>query len=46
MQETLAKILEIETEDITIKATTTEKLGFVGREEGVTSHSVCLISKA
>lgn len=46
MQETLAKILEIETEDITIKATTTEKLGFVGREEGIASHSVCLISKA
>lgn len=45
MQETLAKILEIETEDITIKATTTERLGFVGREEGVASHSVCLIGK-
>ncbi|MCK9163859.1 MAG: 2-C-methyl-D-erythritol 2,4-cyclodiphosphate synthase [Bacteroidales bacterium] len=45
MQETLAKILEIETEDITIKATTTEKLGFIGRQEGVASHSVCLISK-
>ncbi|MDD2191081.1 MAG: 2-C-methyl-D-erythritol 2,4-cyclodiphosphate synthase [Bacteroidales bacterium] len=46
MQETLSKVLEIDVDDITIKATTTEKLGFVGREEGVASHSVCLISKA
>lgn len=45
MQETLAKVLEINVDDITIKATTTEKLGFVGREEGVASHCVCLISK-
>lgn len=45
MQETLSKVLEIDVDDITIKATTTEKLGFVGREEGVASHCVCLISK-
>ena len=45
MQETLSKVLEIDVDDITIKATTTEKTGFVGREEGVASHCVCLISK-
>jgi 2-C-methyl-D-erythritol 2,4-cyclodiphosphate synthase len=45
MQQTLSKILEIELSDLTIKATTTERLGFVGKEEGVAAHSVCLISK-
>lgn len=45
MQEILAQVLDIEIEDITIKATTTEQLGFVGREEGVAAHSVCLLSK-
>jgi 2-C-methyl-D-erythritol 2,4-cyclodiphosphate synthase len=45
MQITLANILEIDIEDITIKATTTENLGFVGRQEGVASHAVCLLSK-
>ena len=33
------------TEAISIKATTTEKLGFTGREEGIAAHSVCLIEK-
>jgi 2-C-methyl-D-erythritol 2,4-cyclodiphosphate synthase len=45
MQEKLAEVLEIDIEDITIKATTTEQLGFVGRQEGVSAHSVCLLSK-
>lgn len=45
MQETLANILGIEIEDITIKATTTENLGFVGRQEGIAAHAVCLLSK-
>lgn len=45
MQITLANVLGIEPEDITIKATTTENLGFVGRQEGVAAHSVCLLSK-
>ena len=45
MQEILANILEIDTEDITIKATTTENLGFVGKKEGVAAHAVCLLSK-
>ncbi|MDD2529909.1 MAG: 2-C-methyl-D-erythritol 2,4-cyclodiphosphate synthase [Bacteroidales bacterium] len=45
MQETLSKVMQIELEDINIKATTTEHLGFVGKKEGVAAHSVCLLSK-
>jgi 2-C-methyl-D-erythritol 2,4-cyclodiphosphate synthase len=45
MQKTLAKVMEIDTEDISIKATTTEKLGFEGREEGVSAYAVVLIQK-
>ncbi len=45
MQNTLANILDLDIEDISIKATTTEKLGFEGREEGVSAYAVVLISK-
>lgn len=45
MQEILSKVLDIDLEDINIKATTTEHLGFVGKKEGVAAHSVCLLSK-
>lgn len=45
MQETIAGILSISIKDISIKATTTEKMGFVGREEGLVAHAVCLISR-
>lgn len=41
----LAQILGIEKEDISIKATTNEKMGYVGREEGVAAYAVCLIQK-
>lgn len=41
----LAKTMEIPEEDISIKATTTEKLGFVGREEGISAYAVALITK-
>jgi len=44
MQEAIASILGIELRDISIKATTTEKMGFVGREEGLVAHAVCLIN--
>ena len=45
MEETLAKILNISVDDISIKATTTEKLGFEGREEGISVHSVVILRK-
>ena len=45
MQQTLAGVMGIDTDDISIKATTTEKLGFVGREEGVAAYAVVLIQK-
>ena len=46
MKERLAPILKISTEDISIKATTNEKLGYVGREEGVAAYAVVLIQRA
>ena len=45
MKKTLAKVLNISEEDISIKATTTEKLGFVGKQEGVAAHATVLIYK-
>ena len=43
MRKVIAEILEIGLEQISIKATTTEGLGFVGREEGCAAHSVVLL---
>lgn len=45
MKACLAETMAIEEEDISLKATTTEKLGFVGKEEGVAAHAVALIYK-
>lgn len=45
MIKTLAPIMEIEEDEVSIKATTTEKLGFVGKEEGIAAHAVVLIEK-
>jgi 2-C-methyl-D-erythritol 2,4-cyclodiphosphate synthase len=45
MKQTLANILNISPSQIGIKATTTEHMGFIGREEGIACMSVCLISK-
>lgn len=45
MQRTLAEVMEIDQEDISIKATTTEKLGFVGQEEGISAYATVLIEK-
>ena len=44
MQETLARVMGIDTDDVSIKATTTEKLGFTGREEGISAHVTVLIT--
>jgi 2-C-methyl-D-erythritol 2,4-cyclodiphosphate synthase len=43
MKTVLAEVMSLPMEDISIKATTTEKLGFVGKEEGVAAHAVALI---
>jgi len=45
MQEVLAPIMKLSTDDVSIKATTNEKLGYVGREEGVNAYAVALIYK-
>jgi len=46
MQKILAACMNIEIEDISIKATTTERLSFVGREEGVSAYATVLIQKS
>jgi len=45
MQQTIANILRVLPEDISIKATTTEKMGFVGREEGLVAYATVLLQK-
>lgn len=45
MQEVLAKVMGIDPDDVSIKATTTEKLGFTGREEGISAYATVLIEK-
>lgn len=43
MQKVLSETLQIDIQDISIKATTSEKMGFVGRQEGITAYAVALI---
>jgi 2-C-methyl-D-erythritol 2,4-cyclodiphosphate synthase len=45
MKQTLARVLKINTTDIGIKATTNEKLGYLGKEDGVCAYAVTLIGK-
>lgn len=45
MQEVLAEVMGADVDDISIKATTTEKLGFTGREEGISAYATVLIVK-
>lgn len=45
MRETLAQVLGISQGDVSIKATTTERLGFTGREEGISAYAVALLEK-
>jgi len=43
MRQLIAEDLQVEPDQVNVKATTTEKLGFVGREEGIAVHSVALL---
>ena len=45
MKETLAQVMNIDIDDISIKATTSEKLGFTGREEGISAYAVVLLER-
>lgn len=45
MQQKLAEVMAVDEEQISIKATTSEKMGFVGREEGITAYAVAIIQK-
>ena len=43
MQQCLAEVMGVDTDAVSIKATTTEHLGFVGREEGIAAYAVVML---
>ena len=45
MQQCLAEVMGTDVDAVSIKATTTERLGFTGREEGISAYAVCLIER-
>lgn len=45
MRQTLAQVMGLDVDRVSVKATTTERLGFEGREEGVSTHAVALLIK-
>lgn len=45
MRKNIAKTLSIDIADVSVKATTEERLGFTGRGEGISAHAVCIIEK-
>lgn len=46
MKQVLAPLMDVTPDDVSIKATTTERLGFTGREEGISAYAVALIERA
>ena len=46
MRDSIAALLEVPAERVNLKATTTERLGYIGREEGIACHCVALLFKA
>ena len=45
MRAEIARVLEVDASRINVKATTEEKMGFTGREEGIAAHAVCLLAE-
>ena len=45
MRENIAGALDIDTDRVSVKATTTEKLGFAGRQEGMEAQAVCILNR-
>ena len=44
MQQCLAEVMGVDPDQVSIKATTTERLGFTGRQEGMSAYAVCLLN--
>ena len=45
MKEKIAQTLFLRSDQVNVKATTEEKLGFTGREEGISAHAVCIMMR-